>query len=136
MKRANHYMNLPYTVVLRQDADSDVVAKIVELPGLSTYRKSPREALENLEEVKRAWFEDAISCGDVIPEPEAEEPLPSGKWVQRVPRSLHRKLVEMARREKVSLNQLVTSILAEAAGHLGARQRQHARRVANRQPAA
>ena len=45
-----------------------------------------------------------------------EEVLPSGKWVQRVPRSLHKKLVSTAKREGVSLNQLVTSVLAAAVG--------------------
>jgi hypothetical protein len=33
-----------------------------------------------------------------------------------VPRSLHKKLVDLAARENVSLNQLVTSLLAESVG--------------------
>jgi hypothetical protein len=40
----------------------------------------------------------------------------SGKWVQRVPRSLHAKLAKQAKREHVSLNTLVVSILSEAMG--------------------
>jgi predicted HicB family RNase H-like nuclease len=39
-----------------------------------------------------------------------------GKFVQRVPKTLHRDLIELAKREGVSLNQLVTSILATAIG--------------------
>lgn len=38
----------------------------------------------------------------------------SGKFVQRIPRSLHEKLARLAEREGVSLNTLVTSILSEA----------------------
>jgi antitoxin HicB len=63
-----------------------------------------------------AWLEDALASGAAIPEPRIAEKLPSGKWLQRVPRSLHKKLVEMADREEISLNQLVTSILSEAVG--------------------
>ena len=61
------------------------------------------------------WLEESLAAGHLIPEPEDEEPLPSGKWVQRVPRSLHRQLVKAAKREGVSLNQLVTSMLSQAA---------------------
>ena len=47
---------------------------------------------------------------------ELPEDLPSGKWLQRVPRTLHLKLSALAKREGISLNQLVVSILAEAVG--------------------
>jgi predicted HicB family RNase H-like nuclease len=36
-----------------------------------------------------------------------------GNWVQRGPRSLHLQLTKAARAEGVSLNQMVTSILAQ-----------------------
>ena len=57
------------------------------------------------------------TAGDisVIP-PAISEELPSGKWLQRVPRTLHRDLIRLAERERVSLNQLVTSLLSEAVG--------------------
>ena len=114
------YLNLPYTVVLRRDEEGEYVARIDELSGLTTHGRTPQEALENLEEAKKAWIEDCLARGDPVPAPQvkepAEEPLPSGKWVQRVPRTLHRDLIRLAKREKVSLNQLVTSILSEAVG--------------------
>jgi hypothetical protein len=46
-----------------------------------------------------------------IPEPRPEEEY-SGKFVVRVPRSLHRELVETAEREGVSLNQYINVALA------------------------
>jgi len=109
------YMALPYTRSLRRDQDGDVVARIEELPGCSAHGETDAEALENLTEAQRLWLEDCIESGDPVPEPHKDEPLPSGKWVQRVPRSLHRQLVELAKRENVSLNQFVTSVLARAA---------------------
>ncbi len=116
MKDLNYYLRLPYTVILRPDEQGDLVARIDELPGCSAHGKSPAEALEALEEAKGLWITDCIEAGDTVPEPAKEEALPSGKWVQRVPRSLHRKLAGLAKREGVSLNHLVTSILAEAVG--------------------
>ena len=40
----------------------------------------------------------------------------SGKFVQRVPKSLHAKLSVIARREGVSLNTLVLTFIAEGVG--------------------
>lgn len=116
MKDLNYYLRLPYTAVLRLDDEGDYVARVDELPGCSAHGKTPQEAFENLEEAKSLWLTDCIDSGDPIPEPVTEDSLPSGKWLQRVPRSLHLKLIKMAKREKVSLNQLVTSLLAEAVG--------------------
>ena len=75
-----------------------------------------QEAFEALEEAKQLWITDCLESGDPVPEPATEEALPSGKWVQRVARTLHQKLVSLAKRENVSLNQFVASVLAEAVG--------------------
>jgi antitoxin HicB len=40
----------------------------------------------------------------------------SGKFIQRVPRSLHARLAARARQEGVSMNALVTTFLAESLG--------------------
>jgi antitoxin HicB len=115
MKTADYYRDLPYRIVLKKDDEGEWVARVEELPGCTAHGTTKAEALENLEEVQSVWIEDAIAAGDAIPEPATEE-RPSGKWLQRVPKSLHRKISELAKREEVSLNQLVTSILAEAVG--------------------
>ncbi len=117
MRTLEHYLKLPYTTVVRQDDDGDFVARIEELPGCIAHGASPKEAFDNVQDVKKAWLEESINADLPIPEPaEAEARLPSGKWVQRVPRTLHRKLVRCAAREGVSLNQWVVSVLAEAVG--------------------
>lgn len=116
MKDLQYYLGLPYTVVVRRDEDGDFVARVDELPGCAAHGKDPQEALANLEEAKQLWISESLEAGQSVPEPGAEAALPSGKWVQRVPRSLHRKLALLARREGVSLNQLVTALLSEAVG--------------------
>ena len=110
------YISLPYTRMLKRDTDGDVVASIAELPGCIAHGVSEAEALEFLSEVMSAWIDERLSSNLDIPVPEGEEELPSGKWVQRVSRSLHQELVKLAKAEDVSLNQLVTTILAEAVG--------------------
>lgn len=116
IKNVDHYLALPYGTTLRRDEEDDWVAKIEELPGCTAHGATKSEALENLEEVQRAWIEDALAAGDEVPEPYRNEGMPSGKWLQRVPRTLHKKLAELAIQEGTSLNQLATSILAEAVG--------------------
>jgi antitoxin HicB len=111
-----YYMTLPYTTVLCRDEDNDVIARIEELPGCVAHGSGEAEAIENLRGMQRLWLEVSIENGHDVPMPAAESVLPSGKWVQRVPRSLHGRLVQMAKRENVSLNQLVTSLLSQAAG--------------------
>jgi antitoxin HicB len=111
-----HYLELPYTVILKPDEDGDFVARIMELPGCSAHGSTQAEALVNLRESQQLWIQDAIESGDTVPVPEAEEDLPSGKWVQRCARTLHKKLSGRAKREEVSLNQLVATILAESMG--------------------
>jgi len=113
-KDISYYMGLPYTVVLRRDEEDDVVARIEELQGCLAHGADESEAVKNLREAQRLWLEDCLEAGHVVPDPEPEEALPSGKWVQRVPRSLHQRLAQLAKRENVSLNQLVTSLLAES----------------------
>jgi len=135
------YLGLPYTRTLQRDEDGDVVARVAELPGCSAHGATEREALRSLAEAQRLWIEDCIEAGDAVPVPERADALPSGKWVQRVPRTLHRHLARMAKVEGVSLNQLVTSMLAQEFGSKTARgvravsiRRAASRRVAGRRP--
>jgi antitoxin HicB len=44
----------------------------------------------------------------------------SGKWVQRVPKSLHARFAAKAGEEGVSLNTLVVSLIAEGLGRRAA----------------
>ena len=68
-----------------------------------------------IEDARRCWLEVAYEEGMDIPLPRSEEEY-SGKFFIRAPKSLHRKLVRMARREGVSLNQFLVATLAGAVG--------------------
>jgi antitoxin HicB len=116
MKNLQYYLSLPYTIVLKKDEDGDTVARVQELQGCSAHGSTQQEALSNIAEAMGLWISDALEKHHPVPEPEPEEELPSGKWVQRVPRSLHHKVAEQAKREGVSLNQWVSTVLAETIG--------------------
>jgi antitoxin HicB len=116
MNELEKYIELPYSTWLQRDSDGDFVARIEELPGCSAHGKTREEALANLDEAKKLWIEDCLEHGDPVPVPVEQEALPSGKWLQRVPRKLHRKLQQLAKQDGVSFNQFVSVILAEAVG--------------------
>src|ERR1035438_10240793 len=83
-----YYEALPYTIVVRKDEDGDFVARIQELPGCIAHGDMEGSAIEHLRSMQKLWLEDSLSAAEAIPEPEDDTILPSGKWVQRVPRKL------------------------------------------------
>ena len=118
MRDLSYYLGLPYAVrVYREPAGSGFTAEIPDLPGCITCADTLDEVWALIEDAKQGWLELALADGDPTPEPTPPlEEQPSGKFTVRVPRSLHRKLTEEARREGVSLNQFVTVALAETVG--------------------
>ncbi len=68
-----------------------------------------------IHEAMELWLEVSLEDGLPIPEPRNLDDF-SGKFVVRVPRSLHRALVESAEQEGVSLNQYVNVALAQVVG--------------------
>lgn len=112
------YMLLPYTIeVIRDSSEGGWVARVVELPGCITQADTFEQIDEMIQDAMRGWIEVALADGLPIPEPRIEEEY-SGKFVVRVPKSLHRRLVRFAEGEGVSLNQYINMVLANAVGNL------------------
>jgi predicted RNase H-like HicB family nuclease len=108
----DHYLSLQYRIELIED-EGAWVASNPDLPGCASFGSDPVDAVRNLAEVRRLWLEGQIASGNKIPEPSIDERY-SGKFVLRIPKSLHRLAEMRARREGVSLNALVTNVLAGA----------------------
>lgn len=118
MKTINEYLKLPYTIeVYRDDNEEDPgwVARVAELSGCITQADTFEELGEMIQDAMRAWMETALEENIPIPEPQTIEAY-SGKFVVRVGKSLHRKLVETAEKQGLSLNQFCSNSLAEAVG--------------------
>lgn len=84
-----------------------------DLPGCMSDGESPEEAVANGRDALAAWIAAARQAGREVPRPGE---LPSGKFVARIPRSLHARLSARAKQEGVSMNALVSAFLAESLG--------------------
>lgn len=114
-KSLEYYLGLPYTIELRNFPREGCFARVKELAGCLSQGDTVDEAVANIQEAMQLWLEVSLDHGDPIPEPRAEEEY-SGKFVVRVPRSLHRDLVEAANQDGVSLNQYINVALAQVMG--------------------
>ena len=68
-KDLEYYMALPYTIELIPDSDGYWFAQIPVLKGCMTNGSSQVDALEMIEDAKRAWLTAALQLGIDIPEP-------------------------------------------------------------------
>lgn len=117
-KSLAYYMNLPYRVEIYPEEDgSSYTAVIPDLPGCMTCATTIDEVWAMLEEAKELWLEVALEDGDYIPEPAPIDTGEySGRFVVRLPQSLHRQLAQRAQQEDTSLNTLVVSLLSAGMG--------------------
>ncbi len=105
---------------LSEDEGGGYLALVPDLPGCMGDGETEAAAIADARSAIASWIETAEKFGDPVPEPNAAEAY-SGKFVTRIPKSLHMTLAAMARREGVSLNQFILTKLAEAAGRNQAR---------------
>lgn len=118
-KDIEYYLRLPYTYEMIWDPDHAWFIRVKELPGCMSQGDTTEEAIEMIHDAMRDWISVALEDGIPIPEPRSDEEY-SGKFVVRVPRSLHRQLAEAAEREGVSLNQFINVALGIAVGRASA----------------
>ena len=96
-----------------------------DLPGCCSDGATPEEAIENGRDALKSWLAVANEFDDSVPKPFHTV---SGRFVQRVPRSLHAQLVTQAEAEGVSLNTLVVSLVSLGLG----RRQSGGRRLTNK----
>jgi antitoxin HicB len=110
-KQATQHKHYPVEVHWSEE-DQAFLAEVYDLPGCIADGPTEAEAIAAAHEAAELWLEVAQKEGRPVPAPSTEEPA-SGKFVLRLPTSLHRELRERARREKVPLNALVVTLLAQ-----------------------
>ena len=85
-----------------------------DLPGCMSDGATFEEAVANGRDAVKSWILTAREFGDPVPLPgSGGEP---GKFVRRLPKSLHTKLAARAKQEGVSVNSLVLAFIAEGLG--------------------
>lgn len=100
-------MSLPYNYLIQHmndESGSYYYGRVLEFDGCQSHGETFEEAFKSLREAMQGWLEVKLEYGDPIPEPVGDEGY-SGKFVIRIPKSLHRKLSIEAQQEGVSLNQ-------------------------------
>ena len=118
-KDINYYMSLSYKIEITPITKEDGGGFAASLPELGTYAfvgdgNTPEEAISSLRSLQEDLFTRYIDKGVVIPEPEKRSHDYSGRFVVRVPKSLHAELAHKAVTEDTSLNQYILHLLSSS----------------------
>ena len=97
---------------LSKDEGGGYLVEYPDIPGCMSDGETIEEAIANGKEALRDCTEVFKESGRKIPPPSIE----AAQWRQRLPRTLYSKLTRQAENEGVSINSLVTAIIAEAIG--------------------
>ena len=107
-------INYPFEIrPLSKEEGGGYYITFPDLPGCCSDGATPEEAINNGRDALESWFAVAREFGDELAKPFSNV---SGRFVQRVPRSLHAQLIARAKIEGVSLNTLVVSIVSQGLG--------------------
>jgi antitoxin HicB len=112
---ARRTMTDEYRITIRplsKDEGGGYLVEYPEIPGCMSDGKTVEEAIANGREALSDCLEVFKESGRKAPKPGIE----AAQWRQRLPRTLYLKLTEQAKREGVSINSLVTAMIAEAIG--------------------
>jgi len=113
-KNLDYYMGLNYKVEVIQDREEGGYAlRCPELPGCITCAETIEQGFQMLEDAKKCWLTSCLEDSIPIPEPSNISEY-SGQFKLRLPKSLHKTLVERSRLEGISMNQYCLYLLSGA----------------------
>jgi len=113
MKKAKT-LDYPFTIRhLTEKEGGGYLIEFPDLPGCMSDGETIEETIKNGQDAMTCWIDAAKATGRDIPKP-GEFKNQSGKWLQRVPKSIHLRLIGKAKEEGVSLNTLVILFLQKA----------------------
>jgi len=98
-------------VVAYSDEDEGYIATVPELPGCSAFGDMEEEAIKEIKIAVSLWFSAAKKAKRPIPEPIVEKKF-KGRFPLRIPEDIRRRLELEAKRQGVSLNQLILHRIA------------------------
>ena len=99
---------------LSEEEGGGYLISFPDLLGCISDGETIEEAIKNGIDAMNSWIETSKEFNDPTPEPGSSQA--SGRFVQRIPKSLHARLAARAKQEGVSMNALVTAIIAESLG--------------------
>lgn len=111
-----YYLSLKYPFKIEALSEEDGGGFFItypDLPGCMSDGETVEETLKMGEDAKRCWIEAAIKDGVEIPKPHSFNEQYNGRITLRTPKSLHRKLIEEAKDEGISLNQYLLYLISK-----------------------
>lgn len=109
---AQEIIQRPYRKVISGDAEEGFLIEVPDLPGCMTAGETLEEAVSMLPEAMLLWITSRLERGEPVPAPSVT-PEHSGRLLVRMPKTLHRQLIERAEDEGVSANQLAVALLSK-----------------------
>lgn len=116
------HLNRPYSRILIPQEDGRFSAEILEFPGCFAEGEDPQSTYANLEGAAASWLAACLASGTPIPPPLTNYEV-SGKFALRLPKGLYLRAAKAAAKEAVSLNQYITTAIAEKLGAHGVTQK-------------
>ncbi len=112
--RTNRSLDAYYFTVrpLPKKEGGGYLVEYSDIPGCMSDGATIEEAIANGREALRDCIEVFEESGRKVPTPSVQ----AAQWRQRLPRTLYARLTREAENEGVSINSLVTAIIAEALG--------------------
>ncbi|MDR1212194.1 MAG: type II toxin-antitoxin system HicB family antitoxin [Spirochaetaceae bacterium] len=106
-KEIKPYLEMPYNIIIQHIVDEGgnyYYATVLEFDGCMSDGTTYQEAFENIQDAMKGWIETKIENGFPVPPPIIKEKY-SGKFIVRLPKTLHARLAIEAEKEGVSLHQ-------------------------------
>lgn len=97
---------------VNQDGSTTWVVEFPDLPGCNAVGPTEMDVLEESKTALRLWLDEYYAENGRYPDATHVQNSYSGKILVRIPKSLHKELVQLADLESVSLNTLIVSLLA------------------------
>ena len=107
------FENYPHTLVFEDDR---WWITFPDLPGCMADGETETDAIAQGRSAFAYWMHSCIQDGHTPPTPQpitTPPPMGTGKLLARLPKSLHGRLAATAKREGVSINQLITAFIAQ-----------------------
>ncbi|MCL5779577.1 MAG: type II toxin-antitoxin system HicB family antitoxin [Firmicutes bacterium] len=113
------YLNLDYPFTVRPDIDDGgYIVEFQDLQYCVGTGDTVEESIKDAMIAKEQWIKAAHENGITIPLPSIQEDKDeySGRVTLRIPKSLHKLVIETAKKEGVSANQFLSHLISMGVG--------------------
>ena len=118
-KELDFYLNFDYPFTVRPDLDDGgYIVQFSDIQYCVGTGDTVEEAINDAMIAKREWIKAALDNNIIIPLPSVQDDKEeySGRITLRIPKSLHKMVMDTAKKEGVSANQLLSHLISMGIG--------------------